>query len=106
MKRFLILGCLTLALAGCSEPIACEAVYRLKEGVDTLKDAQTLLDAPEQAMAGPDGGKVYIWKSTTHLRTGGGTITEVVLTFGKDGKLVSKRCTTTVQNAVSREPSA
>ena len=106
MKRFVILGCLTLALAGCAEPISCEAVYRLKEGVDTLKDAQALLDAPEQTMASPEGGTIYIWKTSTHERTGGGTITEVVLTFGRDGKLLAKRCTTIVQPRVSREPSA
>jgi len=106
MKRFLILGGLTLALAGCAEPIACESVMRLKEGVDTLKDAQALLDAPDQALASPEGGRIYIWKATTHQRTGGGTMTEVVLTFGPDGKLVSKRCATTVQSPVSREPTA
>jgi len=106
MKRLMILGGLTLALAGCAEPIVCESVLRLKEGVDTLKEAQVLLEAPEQSMTSPDGGRVYIWKTTTHKGVGGGTITEVVLTFGPDGKLVSKRCTTTIQAPVTKEPSA
>jgi hypothetical protein len=95
-----------LALLACAKPFACESINGLKEGVSTLQDATTLLGAAQTLNLAEDGSKVYTWRFTGHVYTGGGSITDVVLTFTQDGKLAAKRCATRVVAPLVKEPAA
>ena len=95
-----------LALAGCVKPLGCDAMSPLAVGTATAQDASALLGQPSSRTPGTNGTTILKWESTTHVYTGGGTSTVLQLTFGKDGKLVDKSCTTKTIPPLVREPAA
>jgi hypothetical protein len=103
-RVFPIICC--LALAGCVKPIDCNTVDQLKVGTTTVQDANALLGQPSRRNLGTSGTSILRWESTTHVYTGGGTSMVIQLTFGSDGKLVDKSCTTVNIPPLVREPAA
>jgi hypothetical protein len=95
-----------LALAGCVKPVDCNTVGQLVVGTSTVQDANALLGAPSGTTPGESGTSILKWESMTHLNTGGGTSMVIQLTFGKDGKLAGKSCTTVVIPPHVQEPAA
>jgi hypothetical protein len=93
-----------LALAGCVKPISCGTIDELGVGTSTVQNATTLFGKPTSSTPGPDGTTMVRWESTTHSNVGGGTFMTVLLTFGRDGKLLSKSCNTVVVPALVKEP--
>ena len=106
VKRMLFPIICCLALAGCVKPVDCNTVGQLVVGSSTIQDANALLGAPTSTSPGESGTSIFKWEARTHVTTGGGTSTVVQLSFGKDGKLLSKGCTTVVIPPLVREPAA
>jgi hypothetical protein len=102
-RVFSIICC--LALAGCVKPTDCNTVDQLKVGTSTVQDANALLGKPSRNLV-TNGTSILRWESTTHVYTGGGSSTVIQLTFGPDGKLVDKSCTTVTIPPLVREPAA
>ena len=102
-RFFPIICC--LALAGCVKPINCNMVDQLTVGTSTVQDASALLGKPSRNL-GTNGTSTLRWEATTHVYTGGGSSTVIQLTFGPDGKLVDKSCTTVITPPLVREPAA
>lgn len=105
MRLLLPLVC-CLAILACSRTIDCTTVNGFREGVTTLQEAVEILGKSDSVVAGENGSQIYAWRYTTHTYTGGGSQTDITLTFGKDGKLMVKRCSTKVQGALVKEPAA
>jgi hypothetical protein len=103
-RVFSIICC--LAMAGCVQPVDCNRANQLNVGTSTLQDASALLGQPSSRSTGEDGTTILKWEATTHLYTGGGSSTVIRLTFGKDGKLVDKNCTTSTIAPLVKEPAA
>jgi hypothetical protein len=93
-----------LALAGCVKPMDCTTMDKLSVGTSTVQSAVALFGQPTASTPGTDGTTLVRWESTTHSNVGGGTFTTLLLTFGKDGKLVSKSCNTVENKALVQEP--
>jgi hypothetical protein len=92
-----------LVLAGCAKTIDCPTVDKLNVGTSTLADAIGLLGKPTSQGA-KDGSSILKWEATTHRNVGGGTATHVQLTFGPDGRLADKGCTTVITPQRVQEP--
>ncbi len=101
-RVFPIICC--LALAGCVKPIDCTTMDKLSEGTSTVQNAIALLGQPTSTNPGESGTSILRWESTTHLNVGGGSSLVLLLTFGKDGKLLNKNCTTVDIPARIQEP--
>lgn len=95
-----------LAILACSKTVDCTTVSAFKEGVTTLQEATEILGTCDSVVAGENGARICNWRYTTHAYTGGGSQTDISLTFGKDGKLLFKNCSTKVQGALVQEPAA
>ncbi len=95
-----------LVLAGCVKPVDCATLGQLSVGTATVQNAVALFGKPTRSAPGTAGTTVVRWESTTHSNVGGGTFMTVLLTFGPDGKLVDKSCTTVIIPPVVREPAA
>jgi len=102
-RVFPIICC--LALAACVKPADCNTADQLKVGTSTVQDASALLGKPTRNLA-TNGTSILRWESTTHVYTGGGSSTVLELTFGPDGKLVNKSCTTVNTPPLVKEPAA
>ena len=102
-RAFSIICC--LALSGCVKPTDCNTADQLTVGTSTVQDANALLGKPTRNL-GTNGTSILRWESTTHVYTGGGSSTVIQLTFGPDGKLVDKSCTTVITPPLVREPAA
>ena len=103
MKLIALLLC--LGLASCAKHLDCIVLDKLNQGSTTLAEAVALLGQPTRTAAAP-GGAVVEWVGTRHINTGGGTTTALKLTFGPDGKLVAKDCSTKVTAPLIKEPAA
>jgi hypothetical protein len=101
-RLFPIICC--LALAGCVKPVDCTTMDKLSVGTATVQNAVALFGKPTSSTPGVGGSTIFKWESTTHLNTGGGTFMVVQLTFGQDGKLMDKGCTTVAVPPLVREP--
>ena len=93
-----------LSLAGCVKPVDCDTLKPFKVGVATLGDAEKVLGKPTQKVPAKDGTTLVRWESSTHSYVGGGTVTGIQLTFGADGRLLKKDCSTSVQAPLVQEP--
>jgi hypothetical protein len=101
-RVFPIICC--LALAGCVKPIDCTTMNQLSEGTSTVQNAIDLLGKPTRVNPGENGASILRWESTTHSYVGGGSSMVLELTFGRDGKLLNKNCTTTDTAPRVQEP--
>lgn len=93
-----------LALAGCVKPVDCTTTDKLSVGTSTIQDAKALLGEPANSSPAGNGTTLVRWEYTTHANVGGGTFTTMLLTFGQDGKLMSKSCNTLVVPQRVQEP--
>ena len=103
MRLFVPIFC-CMAFLACAKPFECDKVNGLKEGVSTVQEATSLLGKCDDVIAAENGSRIFHWRFTSHVYTGGGSISDVSLTFGADGKLQAKRCATQVRGPLVKEP--